>query len=92
MGSVAVLNALAWLAGVIPGLFSDSPAFLKGTGLTTMPTYVQDLAFWLPLMAVSAVLLWHRQAWGYLLVGWVARPALYREHQRRGRPMDGQRR
>ena len=69
VGSVAVLNALAWLAGVIPGLFSDSPAFLKGTGLTTMPTYVQDLAFWLPLMAVSAVLLWRRQAWGYLLVG-----------------------
>lgn len=69
VGSVAVLNAVAWLAGVIPGLFSDSPAFLKGTGLTTMPTYVQDLAFWLPLAAVSAVLLWRRQAWGYLLVG-----------------------
>lgn len=69
VGLVAVLNALAWLAGVIPGLFSDSPAFLKGTGLTTMPTYVQDLAFWLPLMAVSAVLLWRHQAWGYVLVG-----------------------
>ena len=37
-----------------------------------MPTsvlYVQDLAFWLPLMAVSAVWLWRRQAWGYVIAG-----------------------
>jgi len=30
---------------------------------------VQDLAFWIPLMALSATLLWRRRAWGYLLVG-----------------------
>jgi hypothetical protein len=67
---IVVLNAAAWLKGVIPGLFSSgSPAFLDGTGLTTSPIYVQDLAFWLPLMALAAVWLWRRLARGYLVVG-----------------------
>jgi hypothetical protein len=69
IGLIALLNAGAWLAGVIPELFSKSPAFLGGTGLSTNPIYVQDLAFWIPLMAVSAALLWRRQAWGVLLAG-----------------------
>jgi len=66
---ISVLNAGAWLREVIPGLFKKSPAFLDGTGLTTNPVYVQDLSFWIPLMAVSAVLLWRRQAWGLVLAG-----------------------
>jgi hypothetical protein len=69
LGVIAALNAAAWLGGVIPGLFTKSPAFLEGTGLTTNPVYVQDLSFWIPLMAVSAVLLWRRQAWGLVLGG-----------------------
>ena len=69
LGVIALLNAAAWLAGVIPGLFTRSPAFLEGTGLTTNPIYVQDLGFWIPLMAVSAVLLWRRRAWGVVLAG-----------------------
>ena len=69
IGAIAVLNAAAWFAGLLPALFEKSPAFLEGTGLTTNPVYVQDLAFWIPLMAVSAVLLWRRHAWGYTLVG-----------------------
>jgi hypothetical protein len=69
LGVVAILNAGAWLGGVIPGLFSKSPAFLEGTGLTTNPIYVQDLAFWIPTMVVTAVLLWRRQAWGIVLAG-----------------------
>jgi hypothetical protein len=69
VGAVAVLNAVAWLAAVVPALFTMSPSFLVGTGLTTNPIYVQDLSFWIPLMAVSAVLLWRRQAWGYVLTG-----------------------
>jgi hypothetical protein len=70
MGLVAVLNAGAWLNSVIPALLSSKPpAFLEGTGLITNPIYVQDLSFWIPLMAVSAVLLWRRQAWGFVLVG-----------------------
>ena len=69
IGAIAVLNAAAWFAGLLPSLFDKSPAFLDGTGLITNPVYVQDLAFWIPLMAVSAVLLWRRQPWGYVLVG-----------------------
>jgi len=54
--AIAVLNFLAWMAQVVPGVLSSSPpAFLKGMGLTTNPVYVQDLSWWLPLLAVAAV-------------------------------------
>ncbi len=67
---IVVLNALAWLRNVVPGALSSTPpSWLDGTGLSTNPIYVQDLAFWLPLTAVAAVLLWRRQPWGYLVVG-----------------------
>jgi hypothetical protein len=75
---VVLLNTLLWLRGVVPGSFHpDDPAFLRGTGLTTSPVYVQDLSLWLPLAAVAAWWLWHRQGWGFLTVGailtmWVA--------------------
>jgi hypothetical protein len=66
---VAALNSLAWLRGIVAGMGrSDDPEFLRGTGLTTLPTYVQDLAFWLPLMAVAAWWLWSGRDWGYVLV------------------------
>lgn len=49
---VVALNAAAWLARVLPATFDDDPtAWLAGTGLTTNPVIVQDLAFWLPVMA-----------------------------------------
>ncbi len=41
LGVIAGLNGGAWLAGVVPALFTRSPAFLEGTGLTTNPIYVQ---------------------------------------------------
>jgi hypothetical protein len=44
------------------------PQFLVGTGMTTNPIYVQDLAFWLPAMAVGVAWLWRRVPWGYLVV------------------------
>lgn len=70
LGAVAVLNALAWLAGAVPALFKPwPPPFLEGTGLITMPTYVQDLSFWLPATFVVAVWLWQRRAWGIVLGG-----------------------
>ena len=70
LGAIAILNVAAWLNGVIPGLsHSEAPEFLKGTGLTTNPIYAQDLAFWLPLSAVLAVLLWRRHAWGIVGAG-----------------------
>jgi hypothetical protein len=68
--AVAVLNALVWLRSVVPGMLSStSPSFLDGTGLPTNPVFVQDLAVWLPLMGVSAVWLWRRTAWGYVISG-----------------------
>lgn len=67
---VVALNALAWLRQIVPGLLRPAaPAFLAGTGLLTSPVYVQDLAVWLPLMAVGAAWLWSRRPWGYVIVG-----------------------
>jgi hypothetical protein len=49
---VVVLNSLLWLRGVATAVLADDPtSFLDGSGLTTNPVYVQDLAFWLPVMA-----------------------------------------
>jgi hypothetical protein len=65
---VVALNAVVWLKGIVAGMFAEgTPAFLVGTGLTTLPTYVQDLAFWLPTVAVGAWWLWQGRAWGFLL-------------------------
>jgi hypothetical protein len=62
-------HALAWLRFVIPDLGGDPPGFLDGTGLTTNPIYVQDLAVWLPALAIVAVLLWQRRPSGVFLAG-----------------------
>ncbi len=63
-------NALVWLRQVVLGMGSDGPpAFLDGTGLTTNPIYIEDLAFWLPLAGLGALWLWRRAPWGYLISG-----------------------
>ena len=66
---VAGLNAVAWLRVVVPDLGEDPPGFLAGTGLTTNPIHVQDLAIWLPALAIVAVLLWQRRPSGIFLAG-----------------------
>jgi len=67
---IVTLNALVWLRGIVPALTGDGQAaFLRGTGLPTNPVYVQDLALWLPLIAVAAAWLWRRRAWGYVVIG-----------------------
>jgi hypothetical protein len=67
---VVVLNALAWLGPVVPGLVATyPPAFLQGTGMTTNPIYVQDLSFWLPGAAILGWMLWRRLPFGILLGG-----------------------
>jgi hypothetical protein len=67
---VGIVNALAWLAAVVPAVSSSAPpAFLRGTGLATNPTYVQDLAFWIPLYLVAGAALWRQVAWGYVVSG-----------------------
>ncbi|WP_020524779.1 hypothetical protein [Catelliglobosispora koreensis] len=67
---IVALNLIAWLATIVPAMFAQTPAaFLEETGLTTNPVYVQDLSFWLLLMAVAGVWLWRRKVWGYLIAG-----------------------
>jgi hypothetical protein len=70
-GAAAVLvalNAGAWLSQIVPGVLSSRPvSVLDGTGLVTNPVYIQDLAIWLPLLAVAAVACWRREAWGQLV-------------------------
>jgi len=67
---IVTLNSLAWLIRIVPALTSSGQAaFLRGTGLPTSPGYIQDLALWLPLIAVAGVWLWRRRAWGFLIIG-----------------------
>jgi hypothetical protein len=48
-----------WLSQVLPALFDERPAdVLDSSGLTTNPVFVQDLAFWLPLVAWLGLLVW----------------------------------
>jgi hypothetical protein len=70
IGTVAALNTLAWLGRIVPATWHGTLAdLLDGTNLSTVPTYSQDLAFWLPFYGVVAVWLWRRRPWGVLLGG-----------------------
>lgn len=67
---LVALNALAWLRVAVPTVLSDDPlSLVEGTGVATNAVYVQDLAFWLPMMALAAWWLWNRRANGILLTG-----------------------
>jgi len=67
---VAGMNALIWLRAIVPAVLSADPASaLAGTGLTTNPVYVQDLALWLPLAVAAGVWLWRRRPAGFLITG-----------------------
>ncbi|HKY48039.1 MAG TPA: hypothetical protein VJQ79_08690 [Acidimicrobiia bacterium] len=72
--AIVALNALAWLQVVVPAVLSDDPtSFLDGLGVATNAIYVQDLAVWLPVMAVAAWWMWNRRPRGVLLTGsWLA--------------------
>lgn len=65
---VAGLNAIAWLARIVPSLGAYPTPMLEGTGVETNAIYVQDLAVWLPLAAVAALWLWRREARGGVVV------------------------
>jgi hypothetical protein len=67
---IVTLNALIWLRGIVPTIFANGPpGFLDGTGVATNIVYIQDLGFWLPLMAAAAIWLYRRKPWGYLIIG-----------------------
>jgi hypothetical protein len=68
--AIAVLNAVVWLAQIIPAVLSPDPmTLLEDTGLLTNPVFVQDLAIWLPLLVTAAIAGWRRQSWGLLVTG-----------------------
>src|ERR1700751_2482932 len=70
MWTVVALNTAPWLARIIPAVArGGAPAYLRGTGLPVNVVYVQDLALWLPLLAVAAAWLWQRRPWGHPLGG-----------------------
>lgn len=72
--TIVALNALVWLRDVVPAIFSNDPgSFLDGLGVATNAVYVQDLAIWLPVMAVAAWWTWNRRSIGIYLTGsWLA--------------------
>lgn len=67
---ILVLFAAMWLRDIMPATINNTtPASFEGTGLTQNPIYVLDFAFTFPLLAIAAVWLWQRRAWGYVLGG-----------------------
>lgn len=65
-----VLFAMMWLRDIIPATVGNVlPDSFEGTGLTQNPIYVLDFAFTFPLLAIGAVWLWRRRAWGYVIGG-----------------------
>jgi hypothetical protein len=71
IGFTLVMSAalvLLWLGRIIPytlaGRFPDDFG-----GLTTLVTQAFDLGMVVPLLLTTAILLWRRSAWGYLLAG-----------------------
>ena len=67
---IAALFLALWLQATVRAVLSDEPpTFLEGTGMTTGPVQIIDLAFTLPLTVLAAVLLLRRRPWGYVLTG-----------------------
>jgi len=70
IATVVVLNTAAWLRDVVPATIAGRDlTSMAGSGLTTNPLYVFDLAVWLPLAATAGVWLWRRRPAGYLVGG-----------------------
>jgi hypothetical protein len=64
--SMAVLFALVWLNEVVPDLAAGRPSTSAADwNLPTNPVHVLDLAFFLPAVAISGVLLLRRHWLGY---------------------------
>ena len=67
---MAGLFYLLWFRAIVPALFaSEAPAFLEGTGMTTGPGQIMDLAFLLPLCLLTASWTWVRRPAGMVLAG-----------------------
>ncbi|HPT37302.1 MAG TPA: hypothetical protein PLZ44_03320 [Methanothrix sp.] len=66
--AVGVLFSLLWLSEIIPCLLKNSiPVSVLESGLFVNPIQVLDLAFLMPAMIMTSVLLWRKQMLGFLL-------------------------
>jgi hypothetical protein len=65
---VGILFSLLWLGEIIPNLISNSiPTSVLEVGLFVNPIHVLDLAFLMPAMIITSVLLWRKRVLGFLL-------------------------
>jgi hypothetical protein len=65
---MSVVLILLWLGRIIPYTVADRfPDEIAG--MTTLVTQALDLGMMVPLLLATAILLWRRSAWGYLLAG-----------------------
>ncbi len=65
---MGVALILMWLGRIIPYTLADRFPD-EFAGMTTLVTQALDLGMVVPLMLTTAVLLWRRSVWGYLLGG-----------------------
>jgi hypothetical protein len=64
----AVGLAIAWIGQSLSfATGGKAPQIMIDSGATTSYVFALDLTLAVPVMLVAAVLLWRRQAWGYLL-------------------------
>jgi hypothetical protein len=69
---VVGVNFLVWMRAIVGAIGDPRPSeFLDDAGLTTNPVNIQDLAVWLPLMAVAGWWLWKRWPLGALVTATV---------------------
>lgn len=67
--AVAALFALLWLSEIVPDLLAGRPSrSASDWKIPTNPVHVLDLAFFLPAVIMSGVLLWRRHPLGYATV------------------------
>jgi hypothetical protein len=65
---IAIVLGGMWVAQCVVFIFSGQiPAFIINAGATTSVVFASDLALLIPVMVLGGILLWRRQAWGYLL-------------------------
>lgn len=70
LGSMAVLFYSVWLGEVVPALMSGTvPPSVVDAGTPTGAAHVLDMAWMLPALAITALLLWRGRNIGYALAG-----------------------
>jgi hypothetical protein len=68
LSAIAIIFSGLWLSEIIPNIISGTtPTTLVAMSLPVNPVQALDLAFLLPGMLVTAVLLWRDDAVGYLM-------------------------